>query len=172
MNRALLATLLGTVLLLTGGCKKTDNNEAIRAGVIKHLSSVNGLNVNNMDIVVTQASISGDKAQANVDIRAKNGDPTSPAMQLVYQLEKQGAEWVVVKGQSTGGMQHPSAGDTPQGNNLPPGHPSVGGADSQLPASHSDFNAILNSAQPQQNQQQPSSPQPATQKPSSSSAKP
>jgi hypothetical protein len=172
MNRAFWATFLGALLLLSGGCKKTDEKQAIRAGVMKHISSMNGLNVNNMDIVVTQATINGNTAQANVDIRAKNGDPNAQPMHLVYNLEKQGPDWVVVKGQSTGGMQHPAPGDTPPGN-LPPGHPSTGGTSGQLPANHPDFNSILNSAQPQPNQQQqPSNQQSPQQKPSSNNPKP
>ncbi len=160
MNRAFWAALLSALLLLTGACKKSDDKDAIRAGVMKHISSMNGLNVNNMDVRITQATINGNTAQANVDIRAKNGDPNAPPMQLVYNLEKQGSEWVVTKGQATGGMQHPAPGSMPQ-SNLPPGHPSTTGGDA---GQMHDFNSILNSAQPQPNQQQPSSQQ--QQKPS------
>ena len=39
MNRAFLAALLGTFVLLAGGCKsKADNKDAIRDGVIKHIA--------------------------------------------------------------------------------------------------------------------------------------
>ena len=111
MNRAFLAALLSGFLLLAGGCKsKTENKDAIRDGVVKHIAEMKGLNVNNMTITVTKATINGDKAQADVDIRAKNSDPSAPAMQLTYDLQKQGDEWVVLKGQPTGGMQHPAAG--------------------------------------------------------------
>jgi len=175
MNRSLLAIFLGALLLFTGACKsKTDNKDAIRDGVVKHLAAMNGLNVNNMTVVVTQATVNGDKAEATVEIRAKNGDPSAPPMQLVYQMQKQGAEWVVVKGQSTGGMQHPAPGEAPQGT-LPPGHPTTGGASGQVPANHPDFNSILNAAQPPaQTQQQPATTtqqQPA-QKPASAADKP
>lgn len=160
MNRAFWAIFLGALLLLTGACKKSDDKEAIRAGVMKHISAMSGLNVNNMDIAVTQATVNGNTAQANVDIRAKNGDPNAPPMQLVYNLQKQGNEWVVTKSEAGGGMQHPAPGSMPPGN-LPPGHPSTGGtAGGQM----HDFNSILNSAQPQPNQQQPSTQQ--QQKPS------
>ena len=158
MNRAFLATLLGALLLFTGACKsKTDNKDAIRDGVVKHLAAMNGLNVNNMTVTVTQATVNGDKAQASVEIRAKNGDPSAPSMQLVYQMQKQGAEWVVIKGQSTGGMQHPAPGEAPPQGTLPPGHPATGTTGGQMPANHPDFNSILNTAQPPpQTQQQPS----------------
>jgi len=164
MNRALPALFLGAALL-SGGCKsKVDANAAIRDGVVKHISAMQGLNVNNMTVTVTQATVTGDTAEAHVDIRAKNSDPSAPPMQLVYQLQKQGEEWVVVKGQPTGGMQHPGPGETPQGN-LPPGHPSTTGISGQAPANHPDFNSILNSAQPQ-GQQPPAQQQPSnTQQP-------
>lgn len=162
MNRVLLAGLLGVLLILPAGCKsKADNKDAIRDGVVKHLAGMNGLNVNNMTVTVTKATITGDKAQADVDIRAKNGDPNIPAMQLTYDLQRQGDEWVVLKGQSNGGMQHPAAGQMPSQGALPPGHPATGG---QTPGSQSDFNAILNSAQPQQ----APSGQPPAQQPNSS----
>ena len=175
MNRAFLATTLGALLVLSGGCKsKTANNDAIRDGVVKHIASMGGLNVNNMTVTVTQATVNGDTAQANVEIRAKNSDPSAPPMQLVYQMQKQGNQWVVVKGQPTGGMQHPAPGEMPPQGNLPQGHPSTGGAAGQMPANHPDFNSILNTAQPPagQQQQQPAQqqqPQQA-QKPSGGSA--
>lgn len=165
MNRTLLTGLLAAVLVVPAGCKsEAHNKDAIRDGVIKHLAGMNGLNVNNMTVTVTKATITGDKAQADVDIRAKNGDPTAPAMQLTYDLQKQGDEWVVLKGESKGGMQHPAAGEMPPQGALPPGHPT--GGSGQMPADHPDFNSILNSAQPQQ--QQPSSGQQPKQQPSSS----
>jgi len=166
MNRALLSIGLGAALLATLGCKsKTDASAAIRDGVVKHIAAMSGLNVNNMTITVTQATVHGDTADASVEIRAKNSDPSAPPMQLVYQLQKQGQEWVVVKGQPSGGMQHPAPGEQPQG--LPPGHPSTGTA-GQAPADHPDFNSILNSAQQAPAQQQPSSGQQQQAQPQSS----
>jgi hypothetical protein len=147
MKRAFLAMLLGAFALLPGACRPAvDQKDAVRNGVIKHIAAMKGLNVNNMVVTVTKTTFNGDKAQANVDIRAKNGDPNTPPMQLAYELQKQGDEWVVLKGQATGGMQHPTAGETPPSGALPPGHPATNG---QMPANHPDFNAILNSTQPQ-----------------------
>jgi hypothetical protein len=163
MHRAFFAAVLAALLLNTGACKsKTDEKAAIRDGVVKHLASMNGLNVSNMTIVVTQAAVNGDKAQASVDIRAKSGEPGAPPMQLTYDLQKQGEEWVVLKGQATGGMQHPAAGETAPQGGLPPGHPSTGGTSGQMPANHPDFNSILNSAQPPA-QQAPAQESPALQ---------
>jgi hypothetical protein len=157
MNRAFLAASLGGLLLAGAGCKpKADNNEAIRDGVIKHLSGMSGLNVNNMIIMVTKATVNGDHAQADVEVRAKNGEPGAPPMELTYQLQKQGKEWMVLKGQATGGMRHPAPGELPLQEAMPAGHPPLGGANGQMPANHPDFNSILNSAAPPaQTQAQP-----------------
>jgi hypothetical protein len=161
MKRGLLSILLGTALLVAGGCKsKTENQNAIRDGVVKHIAGMNGLNVNNMTITVTKADIHGDTAEADVDIRPRNSDPSAPPMQLVYQMQKQGTEWVVVKGEAKGGMQHPAPGEMPPQGSLPPGHPSTGGTSGQLPDNHPDFNSILNTAQPQGGQQPPAQQQP------------
>jgi hypothetical protein len=172
MNRVLLAAFVG-MMLLTIGCKSgTDNNDALRNAVVKHIASMNGLNLNNMTITLTQATVHGDQAEAKVDIRAKDSDPSAPAMQLVYQMQKQGKEWVVVKGQPLGGMQHPAPGEMPAAD-LPPGHPASG----QAPGRQPDFNAILNTAR--QNRQAPAQQTPPgsqqeapAQNPSSDNAKP
>jgi hypothetical protein len=169
MKRIFIAALLG-IALWTAGCKpKVDDRAAILAGVTKHLAGMSGLNVNNMSIVVTTAAVTGDQAKADVESRAKNGDPSAPPMQLTYDLQKQGNEWVVLKGQPTGGMDHPAAGQMPQQGAMPADHPPVGGAPGQMPADHPDFNSILNSAQPsQQAQPQQGSTQPPPQQPSNS----
>jgi|SRR6516162_7317641 hypothetical protein len=173
MNRAILTSLLGALLLFSGACKaKRDSKDAILAGVVKHIASMKGLNVNNMDVVVTQATVNGNTAEASVDIRAKNGDPKAPPMQLVYQMQKQGDEWVVIKSQPTGGMAHPAPGEAPPPGTLPPSHPTTGG---QAPANHPDFNQILNTAQPPAQQapaQQPSAQQQSAQQPAGSYSKP
>jgi hypothetical protein len=165
MSRTLLTGLLVALLMVPAGCKsKAENKDAIRDGVVKHLAAMNGLNVSNMTVKVTKATITGDKARADVEIRAKNGDPNAPAMQLTYDLRKQGDEWVVLKGETKGGMQHPAPGEMPAQGALPPGHPATGGTGGQVPANHPDFNSILNSAQPAQ-RQQPSAQQPSSSKP-------
>jgi hypothetical protein len=165
MKRALLASLLGVALLLVAACKsKTDENEAIRAGVVKHLTALNMLNMNNMDVKVTQANVNGNQAQAQVEIRSKGGDPKAPPMQIGYALEKHGEEWVVLKSTGMGGgMQHPGPGEAPAGSTpggMPPGHPNVTGGSGQKSGDHPDFNAILNSTQgsSQQQQSEPQAP--------------
>lgn len=163
MKRGIVATLLGAALLFAAACKsKTDENEAIRQGVMKRLAGLNMLNMSNMDVKVTQATINGNQAQAQVEIRSK-GDPNAAPMQIGYQLEKQGNDWVVVKSTGmSGGMQHPGPGEAPPAGStpgaMPPGHPNVTGGRGQSSTGHSDFNAILNNGQsgsPEQAQPQP-----------------
>jgi hypothetical protein len=156
MKRGFFAALLGTLVLFAVACKsKTDEKEAIRAGVIKHLAALNMLNLNNMDVNVTQATVNGNQAQAQVEIRVKGGDPSANAMQIGYALEKRGEEWTVLKSTGMGGgMQHPGPGEVPPAGTAlgatPPGHPNVSGGNGQTPGTHPDFNAILNSAPSQQ----------------------
>jgi hypothetical protein len=149
MNRAFFAALLGATLFFAGACRsKVDDKEAVRAGIIKYLGSLNTLNVSAMDINVSQVSVNGNQAQAQVEIRLKNSPPDGASMKLSYNLEKRGGEWAVVKSQPAGGsMQHPAPGEMPAGG-LPPGHPNVNGSAGQAPAGQPDFNGILKSAQP------------------------
>ena len=149
MKRASLAALLGAILVFAGACKsKPSDKDAIRSGVLTYLTSLKTLNVNAMDVVVTEASVNGNQAQAQVEIRLKNSPPDGPSMKLSYNLEKRGDEWAVVKSQPAGGtLQHPAPGEMPPGV-MPPGHPNVNGAAGQPPAGHPDFNAILKSTQP------------------------
>ena len=161
MNRAFLAALLGALLLCTVACKsqKADDKEAIRQGVVTYLTSLKGLNIPNMDIAVTQYSVNGSQAQAEVQIRAKNGDASGGSMQLAYNLKKRGNQWVVVKSQPAGGtLQHPGPGAVPPVATMPPGHPSVSGSSAGQPV-HSDLNEIMKSAQPPA--QKPPTQQPA-----------
>jgi hypothetical protein len=156
MKRGVLAALLGAIVLFAAACKpKSDEKEAIRAGVIKHLTALNMLNLNNMDVNVTQATINGNQAQAQVEIRAKGADSAGNTMQIGYAMEKHGEEWVVLKSTGMGGgMQHPGPGEAPPAGTapgaMPPGHPNVSGGSGQTPGTHPDFNAILNSAPGQQ----------------------
>jgi hypothetical protein len=145
MNRGITASFLGLLLLCASGCKaKQDEREVIRVGVVKHLSSMQGLNLPNMDINVTQFSVNGSQATAQVEIHAKGTDAAGGSMQLAYNLEKRGDEWVVVKSAPAGGsLQHPTPGEMPPGAGMPAGHPSVNGNAGQV---HPDFNEILKPA--------------------------
>lgn len=118
-------------LALLAGCSKNiQTNEAVRAGVIKHLSQNSGLNLAQMDIEVTSVTFRDNEADAVVGFKPKGAGAAS-GMSMRYTLERQGNEWVVKK-KAGSGMGHgmtPPAAEPPSGEgNLPPGHPPTGGA--------------------------------------------
>jgi hypothetical protein len=150
MTRLALALGITAALLGAGACKKqTNDNEAIRAGILQHLSAIGTLNMSAMEMDVRSVSVSGNQAHAEVEFRPKTGDAPGAGMHVAYDLEKRDGAWVVLKSQSLGGMiQHPDSQNphtnqdvhsgampnfneilnpsgTPTKGTLPPGHPPV-----------------------------------------------
>ncbi|GIU78121.1 MAG: hypothetical protein KatS3mg005_1359 [Bryobacteraceae bacterium] len=122
--------IVSLALALLAGCSKNiQTNEAVRAGVIKHLSQNSGLNLSQMDIEVTSVTFRDNEADAVVGFKPKGGGAAS-GMSMRYTLERQGNEWVVKK-KADSGMGHgmmPPSGEPPAGEGqLPPGHPPVSG---------------------------------------------
>jgi hypothetical protein len=140
------------LLVLFAGCKKQESDaDAIRTGINQHLASLKTLNLAAMDMNITNVSVQGDKAQAQVEFTPKGGAPQGAGMQVAYSLEKQNGVWVVENTQAAGGsIQHPAPGENPgmnapapssgslpnfhdlvpgggNSNSLPPGHPPVNG---------------------------------------------
>ena len=111
--------------VLGAGCNKAQQDDkAIRAALEKHLSERGNLNMAAMDMEVKQVKVEGNRAEAQVEFRVKQG---GPSMQMAYTLERQGNAWVV-RGATPagGGMAHPptGAGTPPSGaGDLPAGHP-------------------------------------------------
>jgi hypothetical protein len=164
MNRIGLALVLSGTLLLGTGCKKQQSdNDAIRAGIMQHLSAVGTLNMSAMEMNIRGVSINGNQAHAEVEFRPKSGAPPGAGMQVAYNLEKRDGAWVVQKTQPTGGMiQHPDPNKNPQQNPdvhsgslpnfsdivnptgarpqgaLPPGHPPIGSRPAGSPPSAQD----------------------------------
>jgi len=155
MKRIIPALGLAITLLGLSACKKqASDNDAIRAGILQHLTSIGTLNMSAMDMDMRSVAVTGNQAHAEVEFRAKNSGPPGGGMQVAYDLEKRGNAWVVLKSQPLGGMQHPTTNQNPSANqpvhsmpnfnellnpsgtpaqgSLPPGHPPVG---SQKPAS-------------------------------------
>ena len=122
MKRGACILLLGLSLLTATGCKKTQNqNDAIRAGVVQHLSAVNGLNLDAMDMKITNVTINGNQAQAQVEFHLKSNSSPEAGMKISYNLEKRGDTWVVVKKPSPDG----GAPQGMPGELMPSEHPSV-----------------------------------------------
>ena len=144
-------TLIG-LLVFFAGCKKQESDsDAIRSGINQHLAALKTLNLGAMDMNITNISIQGNQAQAQVEFKPKTGAPQGAGMQVAYSLEKQNGVWVVQNTQAAGGsIQHPAPGENPHmnatspssgsmpnfrdlvpgggnSNGLPPGHPPING---------------------------------------------
>lgn len=149
MKRA--APLLMVIGLITffAGCKKQASDEdAIRTGINQHLASLKSLNLDAMDMNITNVSIQGNQAQAQVEFKPKTGGPQGAGMNISYALEKQNGVWVVQNSQPIGGsMQHPGPGENPHQNSNSPSSDSMpnfrelvpgndNGNSKQLPSGH------------------------------------
>jgi hypothetical protein len=112
-------------LLTSAGCAKkdTDNNDAVKQGVMKYLSKRNDLAA--MDVNVASVQFRGDQADAKVHFQAKNNSSPAASMDMMYVLERKGDEWIV-KGRNAGGRGgNPHGAPADGGSGMPPGHPSV-----------------------------------------------
>lgn len=112
------------LLAFFAGCKKQSDGDAIREGINQHLASLKTINVSAMTVDVTNYSVQGNQAQAQVEFRPKSGGPPGAGMQVSYSLEKQNGVWVVQNTQPMGGnFQHPGPGANP---NMPSSDPASG----------------------------------------------
>src|SRR6266852_9392438 len=123
MKRSATAILLFAAFFTTGGCKQQPNdNDAIRAGILQHLTAIGTLNMSAMDMDIRSVSVNGNQAHAEVEFRPKTGGNPGAGMQVAYNLEKRDGAWVVLKSQPLGGMiQHPDPNQNPHKN--PDGQP-------------------------------------------------
>lgn len=81
------------------------SQDEIRTAIQAHLAHNSNLNVQSFDTVVKQVTINGDHAEAQVEFRVKGGPG---AMELTYQLQRQGGAWAVVESAPQGGdFSHP-----------------------------------------------------------------
>ena len=74
-------------MLLIIGCNRApESREAIRAGVLDHLTKNTGLNVSSMAVEVRNVKFSGNTAVAAVSFRPKSGP--DEGMTMNYTLER------------------------------------------------------------------------------------
>jgi hypothetical protein len=127
----LLLVLLFSIWL--AACNKApENREAVRQGIIEHLSKNTGLDLKAMDVDVKNVNFQGNKATATVAFKPKQGP--DEGMSMNYSLERQGTKWIVQKAAGSAGhggamtppMTSPPAG-APAAGDLPAGHPPVSG---------------------------------------------
>jgi hypothetical protein len=140
------------LLVLFAGCKKQESDaDAIRSGINLHLASLKTLNLGAMDMDITNVSIQGNQAQAQVEFKPKTGAPQGAGMQVAYSLQKQNGLWVVQNSQPAGGsIQHPAAGENPHMDSTSPSTPGSmpnfrdlvpgGGSSTALPPGHPPVN--------------------------------
>ena len=114
------ATLILGGLLLCGCSQDIQNKEAVRQGIIEHLSSNTGLDLASMDVEVTSVMFREGEADATVAFRAKGSAEAAAMLQMQYTLEQQGGRWVVLKKAESGESPHGEGGGA-----MPPGHPPV-----------------------------------------------
>jgi outer membrane murein-binding lipoprotein Lpp len=123
-------------LTIAGCSKNIQTKEAIRQAIVDYLASrqgQTGLDMNAMNVEVVNISFQADSARARVAFNLKNG---GGGMEMSYDLDRKGNQWVVRGGRATGKgsailpPNHPSieGGGGAPGGQLPPGHPPVGGS--------------------------------------------
>ncbi len=138
-------------LILAGCAKNIENREAVQSAVTKYVSTHSGINVDQMDVNVTNVTFHDNNADATVAFVPK-GSPAGSGVTFKYQLERVKDEWEV-KSRSgmenahtgTGGSELPgkqgTAGEkgamtnSPDGHSMPtaPGHPPLDGAYGRTP---------------------------------------
>jgi hypothetical protein len=132
--------LVGGLLALCACSSDIQNREAVKNGVVKHLSERKNLDLDMsaMNVEVTSVTFRKDEAEAVISFAPK-GAPASQGMSMKYTLERKGNEWAVKGRSAAGGAAHGGAaapqGEPPPGHppatsggQLPDGHPPVGGA--------------------------------------------
>jgi hypothetical protein len=148
-----LVTALGLAAALFGAtaCKKqVSDRDAIRSGILQHLTSIGTLNMSAMEMDLRSVSVNGNQAHAEVEFRPKTGSAPGAGMQVAYNLEKREGSWVVLKTEPLGGMiQHPDPRQNPHKNQ---------DVHSAMP----NFNEMLNAKTPPAGTQPPGHPQVAS----------
>jgi hypothetical protein len=116
--------IVAVLVVLFGCSKEIQNKEAVRQGVMQHLTGRAGLDVSSMDVEISSVMFRDNEAEATVAFRAKGSTDPASSMSMKYTLERKGNQWVV---KSKAGMAGDPHGATPSpGGELPPGHPPMG----------------------------------------------
>lgn len=118
--------------LLAACSRDIENTNAVRQGVIDHLSGRSGLDVSSMQVEVTKVSFRKDEADATVSFRPKGSADPSSGMEMRYTLERKGGRWVVKGKADMGGHGEGGSGGAAMPG-MPPGHPPAGSAPAASP---------------------------------------
>lgn len=106
--------LVAAILLWSCGRSTTDNKNAVRQGVVDYLEKrkgQTGLDMNLMNVEVTNVTFNNNEARATVAFRAKDGK-AGGGMNMSYVLERKDDKWVV-KGRQESGMSPHGGGALP-----------------------------------------------------------
>ena len=101
------------------------NEAAVKTAIQSYLASRGTLNLEAMDVDIKEVKVTGDRAEAQVEFRAKSG---GGGMQMAYALERLNGVWTVKQSQSPmGESSHPPIGGAaaPKPGELPPSHPPI-----------------------------------------------
>lgn len=112
-------------MLLAGlsGCGGApQNKEAVRRGIMEHLSKRTDMLVSSMQIDVVSVSFRKGEADAVISFRP-SGAAAETGMTMSYTLESKGRQWVVKTRRDAGGHEK---GAMPQ-SQLPADHPAIPG---------------------------------------------
>ena len=157
MNRNLSGIALFLLIASIAGCQKkvetkVGDQDAIRASIEKHLTTLGSINVSAMDRDYKQIAVNGDQAQADVEFKLKQGGAT---MEMTYFMERHAGDWVVLKSQPTGGQfEHPPMDKTHSGAPADAAHKGM-----------PDIHEIIKATEGSGTKQNPSSPPPAPKPP-------
>lgn len=129
MPRAQLLVLFLLPALSLGflaGCGKAkiDNNEAVRAAILRHLEARGDLGMENLDIQIVSTKFDGDSSEAEVRFQPK-GQPPESGMTMRYKLLREGDAWKVQPKPDAGHAMPPASGGIAPAGAMPPGHPPV-----------------------------------------------
>jgi hypothetical protein len=116
---------LALAALLVAGCSKNiQNADAVRQGVMDHLTGRPdiGLNLDAMNIVVSNVSFREGEADAVVAFQPK-GRPEGSGMSMNYKLRREGDKWVVKDKSMVGGSPAGAASNGTPGADAPPAMP-------------------------------------------------
>jgi hypothetical protein len=92
---------------LLAACNGGHSRDAVRQGVIDHLTKV-GMNIAGMNVNVTAVQMNGNQAEATVSFTPKGGS-ASQGMSMKYHLEQRGSNWVVTGRQDASASPHGGA---------------------------------------------------------------
>jgi hypothetical protein len=132
MDRIRIVLCAFALLLVSSACSRNtapapaagDEKPAIEAALNKYLSERGTINVAAMDVKVEDLKISGDRADAQVLFRTKQGEGE---MRMNYVLTRQAGAWIVqAPPRSESGNPHGDVAAPPgAAGELPAGHPPV-----------------------------------------------